>query len=133
MSVFGSSVKEISVENDDIGQIFIFPVDGEENTLNLGGYRNDDTVQLDGAGRAIFSKKQVTGMFEGPIINDMATSREYNAMVACAASTSDTTFTFTLVNGEVFSGIGGIVGDLDMNTYKSSFQLTVKGARFQQQ
>jgi hypothetical protein len=132
MSVFGGSVQEISVSNPNVEPFFLFPLDGESNTLNLGGYRNDENPPLDGAGRIIVTKKQLAGKYSGPVTNDMATSREYNLCVACAASTADTVFTFQMVNGEVFKGVGVITGDMDLSTDKSTFDLMVQGIFTQQ-
>lgn len=134
MSVYGGDITELSWSNPDVGSGFFFPVAGESNTLDIGGFTNDDDGALDGAGRLIVNKKRMPGMFEIVVASDMQTTQEYETAKALAQSFNDTVFTIGYSNGIVYKGNGVVVGQPVLATDKSTFSLKVNsGLGFTQQ
>lgn len=133
--VAGSEIGEISVSSPSLGAKFLFPIQGETNTFDVGGLRADDTAVVDGAGNLINSYGKKAGMFEiGAISNDSSGPKEYLFCVALAGAIEDQVWTVSLFDGTVWKGTGNIQGDLKLDPTKASFALkVVSGQGFVQQ
>jgi len=125
--VTGGDITEIKCSNTTLGEIRMFPVAGEAGNYDTGGYRGADDGIVDGGGRLINALNRKPWYFDVPVVNDMVNTNEYEFMVAIAGSPDDTTWTFSNVNGAVYSGKGTIQGDLKLDGQKSTFQLKVVG------
>lgn len=125
--VSGGDILEISWSNPN-GTGFFFPVAGEDSTYDLGGFRSDDTGAIDGAGRYINQLNQKPWMFSVTASNDMtADVPEFEAANNIASFAGDTTFAFTCVNGITYTGVGTVVGDIQLNGNKSTFTFKAQG------
>jgi hypothetical protein len=131
--VTGGDIKEISWSNSLLGAGFFMPVAGSDSTYDLGGYRGNDQAVLDGGGRLINQLNLKPWMFQVEVSNDMGDTKEFETASAIAASTAETTWTFSHINGFVYKGVGVIQGDLQLNGNKSTFTLKVTGGGVLQQ
>lgn len=123
----GGDIREISWSNAN-GSGYFFGVAGEDSTYDLGGLRSDDNGAVDGAGRYINQLNQMPWMLQAVVSNNMySTFPELEAAKAIAAYPGDTTFTWTNVNGVSYTGVGTVVGDIQLNANKSTFTLKLKG------
>lgn len=124
-TVFGGDILAIGYNNPDLGTGYFYPIAGEAFTLEIGGFRNADDGTVDGAARLIVAKNRKAGRISGPVSNDMYTSRELEVAKALSSVTSETTFTIQHSNGITYGGVGVPVGDLELDTDKSRFTLTL--------
>lgn len=125
--VSGGDITEISWSNPSLGAGFFYPIAGEDSELDLGGFKNDDNGVVDGAGRLINSKNRKAWMFSVPVANDPVNTQEFEAATAIAASLEETTWTFSMISGAVYTGVGTIQGEIKLNGNKATFQLKVVG------
>lgn len=123
--VTGGDILEVSFDNPDVGAGFFFPVAEKDSTINAGGFRNNDQLQMDGAGRLITAKNRMPGGFQMEVASDEVNTREHQNATLLAASTSPTIWTVQHVNGTIYKGEGVIQGPIELNGNTSSFTLKV--------
>lgn len=122
---------EITYTHPTLGAGSFFPKANESNTLDEGGFRNnDDASQIDGAGNLIIQKNRVRGSFEMVCANDMNTRNDVAKAKALAASAVAAEWTISHMNGTIWSGSGHIVGDIQTDTNTGTFTLKVASAEF---
>jgi len=122
--ISGGIVRELSLNNPDVGQKYFYGVEGESNTYELGGLVNADDPAVNGNFQLMVEKKLTAGKLELTVSSDM--SEDTPALefaMACAASLKDTTATFANTNGEVYSGVVAIVSTPSLDATKSRFVL----------
>jgi hypothetical protein len=125
MAVHGD-VTEIQFNHPEIGSGTIFPKANEDNTLDLGGFRNnDDASQINGAGDLIVQKNRVRGSWEGAVENDNNTREDMKKMVDICESAVSAEWTFTHVSGAIYKGQGVPVGDLQAGLNSGTFNLKI--------
>src|ERR1043165_7726539 len=116
MAYTGGDVTEVSFSNEDVGTGFWDPVSGEDSTIVLGGYENEDNGAVSASGKLIVSKNRKPGSFSLPFANDMnAGTPEFEQAKALQNSTKETTFTIAFINGAVYRGQGVIVGTVELS------------------
>jgi hypothetical protein len=131
--ITGGDITEVTYSNEDVGAGRFFAIAGEDSTFDLGGYVNDDGGAIDGAGRFIHQKNLTPWSFSVLCSNNMGETDEFEAARDLQRSTKPTTFTFSLANGISYSGVGSLVGSVELNGNKSTWTLNVKGGgRLQQ-
>lgn len=127
MSVSGD-ITEISYNHPTLGSGIMFPKAGEDSTWDLGGNRsNDDANMVDGSGGNIVQINRVKWSLESTVAWDMNTREDLEKITAMAGDPVDADWSFTHVNGTVYSGTGRPVGDIQGNANAGTFTLKVSG------
>lgn len=130
---YGGDIKEITFNNSEVGSGIFKPKAGEGNTYDPGGLRNvDDANAITSDGTPIRTKNMKRGFFQVLIANDMNVNKDIEKLAELAASTAPTTWTFTVINGITYRGVGEIVGDIVGDVDKATVPLKVDGAEFKQ-
>jgi hypothetical protein len=125
MASVGGDITEVTFSNPDAGSGTLQILAGETNTFDLGGIRNE--VLVTGSGQQVTKKTQAPWMVEVTVDWDSNTREDMELLNAVAAATSPTDWTFTSINGTVYSGVGTIDGDLQGDLSAPTISLTVKG------
>lgn len=120
----GGDVTEINFSHPTLGKGSFFPKAKESNTLDPGGFRNeDDANKIDGKGSLIITKNRVRAHFEGVIANDMNERNDLQVAKDLAAHSTEADWTISLSNGTVWGGKGIIVGDIAGDTDAATFSM----------
>lgn len=131
MAVHGDIV-EIRYSHPTIGQGVFKAKAKESNSYDIGGFRNeDDANKINSAGELINTKNRVRGFFECVVEDDMNIENSARTATELAADTVAADWTFSVVNGAVFSGSGIIVGDIQPDIDAGTFTLKVAAAIFE--
>jgi hypothetical protein len=125
MASVGGDITEITFSNPDAGSGTLQVLAGETSTFDLGGIRNE--VLVTGSGQQVTKKTQAPWMVEVTLDWDSNTREDLEKLNAVAAATSPTDWTFTSINGTVYSGTGTIDGDLQGDLSAPTIGITVKG------
>jgi hypothetical protein len=125
MASVGGDITEITYSNSDAGSGTLQVLAGETNTFDLGGIRNE--VLVTGAGQQVTKKTQAPWMVEVTLDWDSNTREDLEGLNSVAASLNETEWTFTSINGVVYSGKGTIDGDLQGDLSAPTISLSVKG------
>ena len=125
MAVHGD-IREITFNHPEIGSGILSPKAGEDNTFDIGGFRNnDDESQITTAGDLMLSKSRVRGFFEVVVEDDAKTREDLEKMVDLSDSSQLAEWTVTLTDGTVYAGKGTPVGDLQKSLLTGVFTLKV--------
>jgi len=126
MAVRGGDIVELSYSNSVLGLQGTFKVKANEgNTFDPGGVRtNDDATQVTSNGEPIWQQNMKMGGATIVIVNDMSLKTD-NVCAQLASSESDTTWTFTVINGKSYRGTGMIVGDITPNVNDSTLSIKI--------
>jgi hypothetical protein len=125
MASVGGDITEVTFSNPDAGSGTLQILAGETNTFDLGGIRNE--VLVTGSGQQVTKKTQAPWMVEVTVDWDSNTREDMELLNAVAAATSATDWTFTSINGTVYSGVGTIDGDIQGDLSAPTISLSVKG------
>lgn len=128
MAYIGGDITEITWNHPilDSGRILVKA--SEDNTYDLGGVRgNDDANSVTGAGDNIRQLNNRGWRVNVTIANDMNVGLELEKINALAASPIEADWTISHINGSIYGGKGAPVGDLSLNTNKSTFALVLGG------
>jgi hypothetical protein len=125
MASVGGDITEVTFSNPDAGSGTLQILAGETNTFDLGGIRNE--VLVTGSGQQVTKKTQAPWMVEVTVDWDSNNREDLELLNAVAAATSATDWTFTSINGTVYSGVGTIDGDLQGDLSAPTISLSVKG------
>lgn len=126
--IVGGDIIEITFNHPTIGSGVVYPKSGEDNTLDLGGFRSDDDANgIDGGGNMIDKMKRTRPSFEGTFAWDMNQRQELEKLVALAESPVPASFTFSHINGSVYGGTGKPVGDLKGNQGNATIAVKIAG------
>lgn len=125
----GGDITEITYNHPRIGTGIFYPKSGEDSTYDPGGIRNtDDDAGIDGGGRIILTKNRIRWSFEVPTSWDQRTNEdELEVLNKLHEDPDPSDFTFTNINGVVFSASGYPVGDLKGNGGASTIALKFSG------
>lgn len=125
----GGDIIEITFNHPVIGTGVIFPKAGEDNTYDIGGLRSaDDANMTTSSGEMIDSISRVRPFFEVVVANDQNSRLDLDKMVLLAESPILAKWTFSVLNGTVYSLQGKPVGDLQGNVTQATFPLKVAGS-----
>ncbi len=128
MSFSGGDILEMSYKHPIIGSGTWFFKSTEDGTIDLGGYRSTDDVNMvTGDGQMIDQMNRVRWSFEGVVAWDMATSNELDQARKLASSPVMSDWTITLMNGTVWGGKGKPVGDIQGNTNSPQMSVKISG------
>jgi hypothetical protein len=126
MTFQGGDIVDISCTHDDLGTNVFFAVAGQDSTYDTGGYRSDDSADnVTGNGIMIDKMNAKRSSFECTIAMEMGVTLEI--LSAMASSTKTGTWTFTNINGVIYTLVGKPVGDLNGNGNTSQIDLKVMG------
>ncbi len=125
MAFLGGDVLELVGQNPDAGSFRFSPKANESFTLNKGGLRtNDDNNGVTGNGQGIYQMNRFRWSIDGPVAVDFLSGNGFDDLDVLAASQKDTTWTITLISGQIYKGVGRVVGELNVDT--NTAQLTIK-------
>lgn len=129
----GGDIIEITYNHPTLGSGTFFPKSAEASSYDTGGFRTkDEQNAIDGSGTPIDTMNQVRGFFESTVSNDMNTSKDAERAAALAGDPTPATWTFSVINGVSYTGVGKIVGDVNPDVDKATFKLKVSGGKFKQ-
>lgn len=126
--VTAGDILEWAWSHPTLGSGFFWPVSNVDNTLNLGGFRNNDQAVLDLGGRMLNQKNLQPWMMNVEVSNDPVTTQEQQTASTLAASLDEMIHTITHVSGAVYRGAGSIMGEIETNANKGTMTLKVCGA-----
>lgn len=129
MATVGGDIIEVTYNHPVIGTGVIFPKAGEDNTYDVGGLRAaDDANMITSSGEMIDQMSRVRPFFEIVVANDQNSRLDIDKMVLLAESPIPAKWTFSIINGAVFSIQGKPVGDLQGNVNQATFTLKIAGS-----
>lgn len=124
----GGDIIEVTWNHPTLGSGVFFPKAAEDSTYDPGGLRStDDANMIDGGGRMIDQLNRARWSFEVPVAWDMQDQDTLKTLADLAASPVTGDWTFTNVNGVVYSGNGKPVGDIQGNGNTSQVPLKIAG------
>lgn len=131
----GGDFEELAFNDTELGTGFFKPMKDQDNTLIPGGYENQDDGAVTGDGTLVVTKNRNVGSLTIVVANDMtAGTSDIEVAKILQSSLREQVWTVAHSNGSVYRGIGVIVGPLEGNTNKSTFQLKINsGLGFEQQ
>lgn len=113
MPAVGGDILEITYNHPTLGSGIWFPKAAEDSTFDPGGLRTDDDANaVDGSGKTIRKMNRVRWSFEGTVSWDANVANELEQARALAGDPVEADWTITSVNGTVWKGKGGPVGDI---------------------
>tara|TARA_R110000803_G_scaffold69859_1_gene132441 strand:+ start:1177 stop:1581 length:405 start_codon:yes stop_codon:yes gene_type:complete len=122
----GGDVLELRVNHPTLGSRVFFPKSGEDNNLDLGGFRNeDDANMVTASGEAIVKKNFVKGSLEIVLANDQKARLDSQFCGDLAASTEQGDWSFSVIDGSVYGAKGDIVGDITSNLNAATFSIKI--------
>lgn len=128
MAVVGGQITEITYNHPTLGTGRLFPPTSASATIDLGGIRVDDSDEgVDGGGRMIKQMRAKRWSVEVEVSNDMNNAKEAEAVNALMASSEDADWTFSHINGTIYTGKGCPVGDVQADAMEAKFTLKVAG------
>ncbi len=128
MSVVTGDFIEITFNHPSLGNGAFFPKSAEDGSLDLGGFRSaDDANMIDGGGNMIDQMNRTRWSFEGSIAGDMNTREDAEKLTALASHPVHADWTFTHINGSVYSGKGKPVGDIVLNGNTGQIPIKIAG------
>ena len=124
----GGDIIEITYNHATVGSGVLFCKAAEDNTFDFGGFRSaDDMNMVDSGGNMLDQMNRARWSVEVVVSNDMNTREEMEKVNDLASSPILATWTFSHINGTVYTGTGKPVGDLAVNVNQSTFTLKVSG------
>ena len=129
MNFIGGDLTEIVCQHPTLGEFRVSPKSNESYTLDPGGVRNnDDANQTTSSGQMIQQKNRVRWGFEGPVAVDFINDTEIPALTALSASPDLGNWTFTLISGTIYKGLGIPVGDIAPDTNTAMVSIKIAGS-----
>lgn len=124
----GGDLIEITYNHPTVGSGILFCKAAEDNTFDLGGFRSaDEANMVDSGGNMIDQMNRARWKVEAVVSNDMNSREEMEKVNDLAASPATADWTFSHINGTVYTGNGKPVGDYSLNVNQSTFTLIVSG------
>lgn len=124
----GGDTLEVKVTHPTIGIVTFQCKALEDNTYDLGGIRvADEDNNVTGSGIMISSMNRKRWKVPVLVAADMNQDLDVEKANEIAASTIESNIVFSNINGSVYKGKGRIVGDIVLNTNKSTCPLTFSG------
>jgi hypothetical protein len=127
----GGDIVEIKYSHPTLGDWTFFPKAGEDNSYFPGGVvTQSDANMIDGGGNPIYQKNRQRGYFNVVVANDQNNGQDLEKALAVSGSVLPADWTFSLINGTVYSGSGTAVDPLEGNVNQATFTLRVEGGAF---
>lgn len=124
----GGDILEINYKHPTLGSGTWKPKSAEAFKVNPGGIKaNDDANMITASGEFIDQLNRERWSMEGGIAWDTKNTDELGQARKLAASPDLATFTFTHINGTIWSGKGKPVGDITGDTNAATMTLKVAG------
>jgi len=128
MAAVGGDIVEITYNHPTLGSGTLFPKASEDSTYDLGGPRgNDDANMVTGNGQTIRQLNNVRWTFEVTLAWDMNSKEDLEKLTKMAGDPDEADWTFSHINGTIYSGKGSPVGDIKGNGNTSTTPLKVSG------
>ena len=128
MAAIGGDIIEVTCNHPTLGDYTFLPKGAEDSTYDLGGFRSaDEANNVDGSGAMIDVMNRVRWSFEMTYAWEQITTDDLQNMKALAADPVPGTWTFTHINGTVYSGLGKPVGDIQANGNAGTFSVKISG------
>lgn len=132
MAVFGD-VLSLSENNPTLGSFVYKVLRTQDNTLDLGGDRvNDDVNMKTGGDEMVWQINGKGGQLTVTVIDDMTKKTAERINSVCGALT-DSTWTMSHKNGFVYTGEGRIVGDIVPNINTGALTIKINVPLWSQQ
>lgn len=129
MSFIGGDIIELVAQNPVLGSFRFSPKANEAFTLNKGGLRtNDDNNGITGNGQAIRQLNRMRWSIDGPAAVDFLSGNGFDDLDKLASSPRDTTWTITLVSGQIYKAVGWPVGEMPVDTNTAQVTLKIQGS-----
>lgn len=126
----GGDIQEITCNHPTLGSFKFATKSSESYTIDPGGFRsNDDANMITGSGDFIDQVNRVRWSFEGPVMVDFESGNELENLPALAESSELGTWTFEMVNGTVYRGLGKYVGDINVDSNNAQLTAKIAGSR----
>lgn len=127
-------IPEVTFNHPTLGTGVFYPIAGEGHTFDPGGLRNnDDSNAIAGNGDPVFSKSRVRGFLSVLVENDMLVREDAIKVAALAADPLPAEYTFSVINGAVWSGTGAPVGDIAPDIMAGTFTLKIDVSTWEKQ
>jgi len=124
----GGDIIEVTYNHPTIGSGVFYPKANEDSTYDLGGFRSADEANgIDGGGNMIDQLNRARWSFEVGISWDMNDKEELEKLSSMTASPLLADWTFSHINGTIYSGKGKPVGDINANGNSAMSTLKVSG------
>jgi len=135
MAIVGGDIEELAFNDPVLGTGFFQPMKDQDNIFIPGGYENADDGMVTGNGTLVITKNRNVGSITILLANDTtAATSDVDIAKALQVSANEQTWTVAHSNGTVWRGKGVIVGALEANTNKSTFQIKINsGLGFERQ
>lgn len=128
MGFIGGDVKDVVAQNPVLGSFRFSPKANEAFTLNKGGLRtNDDNNGVTGNGQSIRQLNRFRWSLDGPCMVDFLSGNGFDDLDQLASSPKDTTWTISLISGQIYKGTGWPVGEMPVDTNTAQVTLKVQG------
>lgn len=128
MAFIGGDVKELVAQNATLGSFRFSPKANEAFTLNKGGFRNnDDSSGITGNGQTIRQINRMAWNVAGTVAVDFLSGNGFEDLDKLATAVSTTTWTITLVSGQIYKATGYPVGEMPVDTNTAMCTLKVQG------
>ena len=125
-TIIAGDIKEIAIDHPSLGGIVLEHKTSDDFTLRKGGYQNtDDESSITAVGTKIFVKNYKEWMLETTI---GATEGAHDFLQQLHESSEEAIVTVTFQNGEVRSGTGLPVGEIDQNDQAGTMPLKMVGS-----
>lgn len=121
-------IVEVTCNHPNLGTFVFSPKSGESSKYDLGGFvSNDDEKMIDGSGQMIDQMNRRRWAFEVPCAWDMNNRVDLENAQSLQSDPNLGDWTFTHINGTVYSGKGKPVGNLQGDANGGTFTLKVSG------
>lgn len=121
----GGDILEVTCNHPTEGSLTFATKSNESYTLDPGGFRsNDDANMITGNGVFVDQVNRVRWSFEGALMVDFGSGNELEKLTAMSESSDLGTWTISMISGDVFTGKGKPVGDIQADS--NTAQMTVK-------
>lgn len=128
MAIFAwGDIDEIVCQSPTLGSKRFFPKSAEDYTIDFGGIRTaDDANSITANAQDIKIMNRVRWRLEGPVAVDTESSEliYINSLHELAESP---TWTITFLNGAIYKGVGGPVGDVQLSSNAGTMSLILAG------
>jgi hypothetical protein len=124
----GGDTLEVNITHPVEGLVTFQAKAAEDTTYDLGGVRvADEDNGVTGSGTMISSLNRKRWKVPVLIAADMNTDLDVEKVNRIAASTLESTMTISNLNGSIYKGTGRVVGEIVLNTNKSTCPITLSG------
>lgn len=126
----GGDITEITANHPTLGSAVFYCKAGENSVFDIGGVSTEEDAQgVDGSGNPIYTLTRKRWNVEQTVAWDMNDLKTLQLLQSYQESVEETDWTFTHINGSVFSGTGKPVGDLVGDGKAATIALKLQGGK----